>query len=178
MRPSWRMIPCWLGLLVVTGLRADIPGPGPRYRPGPPVPTHKENAVPLVVEARPDVQQARLIIPRPLLERTRPAQVGATRFWALPVTVVAMSFALGGLCLLRGRVRLGAATLLILVGVAAVSASRNRAVANPPPPLAGLRLPTGITVDDANVEVVAEGDAVRLLLPPALVARLVALPEK
>jgi hypothetical protein len=176
MKRSWCIVAAGLLVLAAGGpLRADLPGPR-RYAPGPPIPLPKPNAVPLVIETRPDVRQARLIVPRSLLHLARPVRAAAgLRPWTLPLTAVALSLAAGGLFLLRGRVRLGAAAVLVLAGAVALSTGWNRTeAANAPPPVELLRpsLPANIPLEQVSVEVVPEGDTVRLLLHPSMLAGL------
>jgi hypothetical protein len=146
------------------------------HTPQPLGPFPKPNAVPLVIETRPEVRQARLIVPRPLLQRARPVRAAAgLRPWSMPLAAVALSLAAGGLFLLRGRMRLGAAAVLVLAGVAALGVGWNRTeAANAPPPVELLRpsLPSNISLDQVSVEVAPEGDTVRLLLHPSMLAGL------
>ena len=83
----------------------------------------------------------------------------------------------GGLCLLRGRVRLAfAAATLLAVGVTLGSGQSNLALATPPPPTP-VPETTSIRVGDVlleNVQVVVSPDwgDVKLTLPPSVAARL------
>jgi hypothetical protein len=128
--------------------------------------------VPLTVEASPAETEARLLVPRRLLRNAAPvARLDGQR----PLFAVlggALLVGAGGLGLVRRR-------SLVLALALAVGALAGRAAlwANPPPwrgPILGP--PNTVEVEGlrvaVTVEVVEEGDMVRLLLPRALAADL------
>jgi hypothetical protein len=162
-------------LAVVLGspARGDLPGPH-RYRPGPPIPVHRENAVPVVITARKDVSEARLVIPRHFLKVVQSADEHADiegaippapfTSPALPAVLAALVLAGAGLFLLRGRVRVVVAALMLLVLGVSFGGGRNRLEAAPPPTVKAL-LPAGIQLKQVVVEITSEGDTVELILP-------------
>jgi hypothetical protein len=164
-----------IGVLTVLGLlacalpsvRANEAAP-PRVKPD-----NASAAAPFVIVVDDGVKQPRLEIPRKVLSNLKAAadgQDGDTRHAALLpqlhtiIAGVALSLALtfGGLWLVRSRRRAtGAAVLVAALALAAVG---GVLWANVPPPLPPTQLPAGIPLGDkATVQVVDEGDAIRLV---------------
>ena len=165
-------------------VRADIPHfGGPRHRPGPPMPVHPANAVPVVIEASDTLTEPRLVIPRPLLARAKkliPERRSASRpsgpsRWAPTVLAgLALTAALSaaGLCLARRKGRALVAALVLSVACA-FGAGRTFLVAqHPPPPNLPPPPPLEVQFDHAAVEVVERGTEVRLLVPRARLGEL------
>ena len=162
-------------VLTVLGLLAYVL-PSGRANEAPPPPTKRDNtpaAAPLVVVLDDGVQQPRLEIPRKVLSNLKAAADGqdedTRRAEALPRlhTIIAgvalsLSLTLGGLWLVRSRRRFSGAALLVaaLALTAAGSVLGANVPAPPPPP----SVPAGIPLaDKATVQVVDEGDAIRLV---------------
>jgi hypothetical protein len=161
-----------------------VVAPGPDVapsRPAPPGPPHvipPPNGVPIVIEVSDEAQRPRLIVPRKLIERARKVAVGpaapdaprfAGRFTPLTAGVaLALTFAGAGLLLVRRGVGTRGLTVLLALGGALIGAGlafavQPHAVPTPPPP---------VEITGAVVEVVPEGDAVRLVLSRGAAAEL------
>jgi hypothetical protein len=171
----WLLLALALLLLGARLAQADVPGFGPRPRR--PMPVHPSNAVPIVIQAGAKGEPARLLIPRPLLERAKKVTPGE-RFGALglPIPLVAMgTISLTGLGLvcLRSR-RLTWVPLVFLSFVAIGNASASLLWANAPPPSPAFDSPKSALLvdigkeyklDGLRVEITDEGDTLRLILP-------------
>jgi hypothetical protein len=178
--PAFPDVPAW-----------SVPGGsggGRHYRPGPPMPVHPANAVPVVIEASDTLTEPRLVIPRPLLARAkkliagrrsaalqdkaRPAAVWRGRATALAGLALTAALSAAGLCLARRKGRVLVAALVLSVACA-FGAGRTFLVAqHPPPPNLPPPPPLEVQFDHAAVEVVERGTEVRLLVPRARLGEL------
>src|SRR5262249_16133054 len=144
------------------------------------------NAVPLVIQAGTDKVPARLVIPCSLLERakkTAPQPPEPHGSLSMPIFVVAvLILSAGGLGLvcLHGR-RLTRAPLMFLALLAVAGACTSMLWANAPPPLPDMDshkivLPMAngkeLKLDGVRVEITADGDTIRLIVPRAKLAAL------
>jgi hypothetical protein len=158
-----------------TSARANEAAPPPD-KPSPPA------AVPLVIVLDDSAKQPRLEIPRKVLSSLKASADGqegdGRRVEALPVlhTIVAgvalsLAFTLGGLWLVRSRRRFtgtGAALLLAALTLTVAGGVLWANVPAPPPPRPA---DPGIPLaDKATVQVVDQGDAIRLVASPKQLA--------
>jgi hypothetical protein len=141
------------------------------------------NAWRVVVEVNPDATRPVLVVPRTAMARVPAREESAKRQGTVGVAVpavhllLALGLAGGGLYLLRGRVRVGFATALLLTVGAAGWANWSRVEANTPPPLdaryrdefKAVRI-GDVLLEDVRVETPDDGE-VKLTLPPALLSR-------
>ena|SRR5581483_1808089 len=176
-------------------LWGDIPGPGPR----PPRPRHDAvpqmadvpppNATRIVVEVSKEVTHPRLVIPKPLLERVPPHKetIGPVTFGfripSLDHLLFALVLAMGGLYLLRGRVRLAFATVMLLAIGVTLGLGRSCLEAAdagiPPLPLPHhsyakevARYAGKVVLEDLEIVVSPDWGEVKLTLPPSAVPEL------
>jgi hypothetical protein len=168
-------------LVVAAVVRADISLPEAYSRWGYPEPRHgaTDRSVPVVVSVDEKATEARLIVPKKhmtsvaaLLPNDDPARADARSFrWPVVAIPIAAALAVSGLWLTGLRPRLGARGLAVLLGVI-VLGGVGAAVAwghpQPPPPPPPVLLKGKVTV-----EVVEEGDTVKLVLPRDMLKDLV-----
>lgn len=187
----------WFAALVVMcfslgAARADIPGPGPRPRP--PFPPRErpeqvatEPTAPLTILTDDNAKEPRLIIPRKLLASwDKPSnERGMLELSPVHTMIAGLSLSgalvLGGLWLVRGRGRLGARGLAVLIGTAILLGVGVTAVwANrpPPPPREKPVTVDGVTFDKVQVEITDKGDSVRLILNKSHLAKVSEQPQR
>lgn len=163
-----------VGLLLTTSLvQADIgPRPGPR-----PVAPPADKSVPFTIETVDGNGPTRLIIPKKFAGMRAALDVPGDAVAAAPSrlpTVLAgffltMSLVCGGLWVVRSRNVLGTHTVVgILVGVAFLAVGSAVLFANAAPfqPVAPLAADNGVVV-----EMVDNGDAVKMIVPKARLAK-------
>jgi hypothetical protein len=160
--------------LLLTARPALANRAAPPFRPQPPK---------LVIEVDENAKAARLIIPQRFLGNA-PAPP-PRRLGQLPTIMVGVALALGlafsGLWLVRKR---GGGAPLLLAAVAIVGLGGATLWANarpirrepPPQPKPPVGLPLLATLEPIQVETVARGDTIRLIIPPTMKARLAPTP--
>jgi hypothetical protein len=133
----------------------------------------------IVVEVKKDATRPTLILPRPMLDRVQARQQtkqdtigGKPQFNPL---LLALALAAGGLCLLRGRMRVAfAAGMLLLAGVTlGVNRTELQAATPPVRPAHPYRVKLGeLLLDDVEIIVKPDHDQITLTLPPSVLPRL------
>jgi len=175
MMKNWLCV-CVAVLLTSSLLRADI-APGPRPRPAPPV---ADKSVPFTIEAVDGNGPTRLIVPRKFAAGARAAldiqndavaEAPSKTPTVLAGFFLTLSMVCGGLWVVRSRNVLGTHTVVgILVGVAFLAIGSAVLFANAAPfqPVAPVRAVN----DRIIIEVVENGDAVKMIVPKARLARV------
>lgn len=172
---------------VVSVVQADIPGPGPRPKPPVPAPpVVADKSVPLVYEMADGNGPAKLIIPKKFAGQMKAAiDLHSTDAVAenspsrmpgiLAGLFLTLSLAFSGLWLVRSRGLVSGRTVaMILVGVAMLAMGSALVWANGAAPGVFARP----AVQPANgdriiIEIVEQGDAVKMILPKNRMAGLV-----
>ncbi len=165
-----------VGAALFNSVRADMPGGHTSQRPRSIAPY---NAVPILIEANDNAREPRLIVPKALARRARESKIASTP----PATgrvegptilfpvggAVVLSYAGAGFCLLCGR----AVTRRLLLLLALVGAGGGAVWATPPLRQAQrAESPAELPLDGVAVELVDQGDALRLIVPRPLAAKL------
>jgi len=184
----------WLLALLLLPLgwlpaRADIP---PRPRPNPPAPVPIPAPAPskevnVVVELDPNAKEPRLIVPRSIVTkrgaldtaddtRLTDADSPSQRHIIIAGIALALAVACGGLWLVRKN-RLNGTGLVLLLAMIAGMAGGAIALANPPPPPTPPKPvpPPAVNLvklydGKVKVETPAEGDAIKLIISPEMLA--------
>jgi hypothetical protein len=130
------------------------------------------NATHITVEVSKTATQPVLSIPRPLLSHVKPAgqsrqqEIGGFMPPQLVPLFVALALAGGGLCLLRGRMRIAFAAV-ILLAVGATFGVNRTTLANAPPPHPVYHIPQvgEVLLENVRIEVMPEQGELRLTIP-------------
>jgi hypothetical protein len=175
---------------------ANVAPPAP---PNPPAPAPIAPVAPVVILLDDTIKEPTLEVPRKLLMTLRAsaadgADDGSRRGEASPAwhtilggVALSSALALGGLWRVRSRARPGVKTVALLLaalGLLAAGTSvlwadippfgRGRPVPIPPPPVNVIPGPPGVTLSEkVTIKVVDTGDAIRLIVPRAALARVV-----
>jgi hypothetical protein len=168
-----------IALLPISALLADIPGPGQRRRP-PIQPPNAAVEANLVIEVDSNAKNARLVVPRKFTSdkpgNNAPGDDDLSvaepeRSWprtAIAGVSLAAALACGGLWLVRRGKSDGRGTAMLLAFGCLLGCSAV-AWANAGPPPRQPSPPTNISElfsGKVTLEYVAEGDSIKLILPP------------
>jgi hypothetical protein len=189
MNPRFAAIALFL-LGTVSVVWADIPGPGPRPRPPVPAPVVADKSVPLVYEMTDGNGPAKLIIPKKFAGQMKAAidlhssdavaENAPSRTPAILAGVfLTLSMAFSGLWVVRSRGLVNGRTVaMILAGVALLGLGGALLWANAPPPPNLKAAPPVVNGDRVIIEIVEQGEAVKMILPKNRMAGLVgAVPQ-
>ncbi|HEY7425392.1 MAG TPA: hypothetical protein VH682_14270 [Gemmataceae bacterium] len=177
----WLSLALVLLLLGASRVHADLLGFGPSRRWDRSIAVHPSNAVPVVIQAGTDKEPARLVIPCSLLEHAKkaapqpPEPHGSLSMPIFVVAVLILSAGGLGLVCLRGY-RFTRAPLMFLVLLIVAGACTSMLWANAPPPYLNSLTPLvngkELKLDGVRVEITADGDTIRLIVPRAKLAAL------
>jgi hypothetical protein len=162
---TWSLAALILVLAVAQTASADVPAPLP-----------KEPTYPLVIEAAPKAQEARIIIPQKMLGKMKAgldhdgsdaSVAGSSRLHTIVAgSALALALAFGGLWLVR-RGPTGTRSLALLFGAIAFFGIGATLWADLRPPV-----PVGNRTDKVIIEITDKGDEVKVIVNRAKLAKL------
>lgn len=176
MQRTFQLLGLWsLAFLLCAGMcQADLIPPGGRPRPRPrpdtpvaPVVPRDDASVPIVIKVDATAKSAKLQIPQKLLPKTQLSQNDEPARNRTIIAGIALSAAIAGVVLVRGRSRAARATAVCALLVAGVFGAVQIVSADIAPRRPQEFRP--IVVGDGHrvaIEIVKKGDNVTLTLPP------------
>jgi hypothetical protein len=187
-----RLAAILLALLGLASLaQADIPSPRPKPAPPAPVIDKNDKSVPLTFETVEGNGPTRVIIPKKFAGPMKAAGLDThstdaiaeqprSRMPAILAGLfLTLSLTFTGLWLVRSRGLVGPRTVaIILAGVAMLGLGTALVCANAPAPRPALPAPIADNGDRVIIEVVEQGDAVKVIIAKSRVQKLAGLPVR